>query len=303
MEDINYFHFLSLPNDILITQLFPKLSLDQIMMLYVSNPSFKGVCLNDELWKIKLFDEDPEYALSKPYDISWKQYYYLLYYSLPLYYRGDRIAYIPFHIRYLDIAINFIEPYILYNNLETLHIVFIDQNQEAKIIVTYPSIKVRIIGESDITRIVLITNRHFDQLPIRNVMRKDQYITREMQRDMSNHSIIVDELTSPLGQLPIYGFIKYDMFDNPPFYIIDNTSLANIYNNHMRQKGKHCDIFSTGQLFYILKTLKVQPPDTDPDLNPDDIEQSDYNDLWITYDNNSLCQIIKTTLETIGHLL
>ena len=63
------------PDDILINEVLPELSLRELKELCTSSIRFKKLCEYDELWRRKVLIEFPRSYISKPADLNWFEYY------------------------------------------------------------------------------------------------------------------------------------------------------------------------------------------------------------------------------------
>jgi len=294
--------FLSLPDEVLLTEVFPRLPIDNINELCSTNIRFYNICQNDILWQIKTFNEFPTWISQKLPDILWRDYYRLLISgkSIPIYYHGDRIGYVPFSDTSINIVISLITPYIVKNQLNgAINITFIDQGLNPIIIVKYPSLKtnVKSANYNSIEKVVLIINDDFSKEPTPSRGRnRKPIITNKEKEEQRDKNIIYDELTSSFGHPPIYGFnynpnnIRTGYRALPSkitgeastFAIIDNRNLKDL---RIIRRGKVCSTFSTVELYDILRNLNV------PDL---EVER---------YSKTQLCNIIKHALDQIGHII
>ena len=65
----------TLPDSVLLEEIFPQLSLEYLSKLCIVNSRFNNICVNDRLWQLKTQYEYPNKITSKPKNISWKSYY------------------------------------------------------------------------------------------------------------------------------------------------------------------------------------------------------------------------------------
>ena len=66
----------SLPDDILISDIIPHLSLYDLLQLCQTHPRFAKLCRGDLIWRIRSQKEYPE--IPKPDKISWRDFYMYL---------------------------------------------------------------------------------------------------------------------------------------------------------------------------------------------------------------------------------
>lgn len=322
-------YFLSLPENVLATVVFPRLSLDEIDSLCNLSPKFENICTNEELWKIKMTNEYPEFIRSKFPDTTWRYYYYLLEKGkVPLYYHGDRIDYVPFVPYLFDDIINMILSYI--NDNDLTHIAFIDKHLDPVIVVAYPSLVVDVKTDDydAIQKIVIIFDDTFNNqvLPIKQIRGRRPIPPRQPRPDFklrnrrTDKELIFDTLTSNLGHPPIYGLYrplninqgygnhKYldiigidDPNDQFDFDIINKMGAEELDLRIVRRTSSSCSLRPLTELYNILKALKIQPPDTD--INIDTVNQELYGEYWRRYSKSQLCDIIQQGLEEIGHII
>jgi hypothetical protein len=92
---------------------------------------FHTVCNNEMLWYNKTAIEYPQFLGSKPNDTKWKNCFILISSKmLPLYYNGDRIAFIHFNVNMLSDITNILIDYINQIMVDVLDIVFVNENFE-----------------------------------------------------------------------------------------------------------------------------------------------------------------------------
>lgn len=68
-------HLLTLPDAILLEEIFPQLSLEHLSQLCASNSRFKQICANERLWELRTDREFPMRFDDKPMNMSWRDYY------------------------------------------------------------------------------------------------------------------------------------------------------------------------------------------------------------------------------------
>lgn len=74
-------YLLTLPDSLLLEEIFPQLPLRYLSRLCSVNKRFYNICLNDRLWKLRTYYQYPDVFDQKPINISWRQYYtYLINY-------------------------------------------------------------------------------------------------------------------------------------------------------------------------------------------------------------------------------
>jgi hypothetical protein len=324
MEDISY--FLSLPDEVLITEIFPRFGIDVLNRLCQVNVRFNLICQDETLWQIKTINEFP--SLSKPSNISWKDYYRLLVGKrIPLYYQGDRISYIPFDLSLLNGVISLIVPYINQNQLTGIvNIVFIDDQRNLIIVVKYPEMLIK-INPGIVQKVLIFVNDDFSKEMGRLTRGRGRKPAPKEPKPERDKAIIYYELTSSLGHPPIYGYSyspennieslrpygkEYNIITSPNgemFRIIDNQSLEDI---RIRRRGYDCLNYNISHLIDFLWDLNVNPPEANL-LAINYIiqkfglvgERAEYIAKWTlsNYSREQLCEIIKGALEQIGHII
>ena len=68
-------HFLNLPNEVLLNELFPKLPLQSLSNLCQTRTKLRNIWLDDNLWKILICKDYSSYVHQKPEDMLWYEYY------------------------------------------------------------------------------------------------------------------------------------------------------------------------------------------------------------------------------------
>ena len=265
--DINYFE--GIPDNILVTSILPKLPLNNLLELCESNQYFNKLCQNELLWKHRMMIKFPQLVKSKSNNISWKHFY--LYHEtsimVPVYYHGDIVSEIPISEHYL----NNILPYILFylsdyiqNNQSIGFIKNLRDYNTLELLFTIesPYLTIKTIQEfniNDIDKIILIDN------PIFNAN-------------------IWDELTSPLGTPPIYGYYESETYI---FIIIDKR---NLFGGIATSRGRACVGMNINDIISILKLLGHDNINT---LLP----------IGLLTRKERECLLLKESLEEIGHFI
>ena len=288
MAQKNIAYFLSLPDEILLEEVFPRFSADVILSLCPLHWRFSNICQDEYLWKRKVGEEFPEFAKQKPDTIAWVDYYLLLEndWMLPLYYNGDRLGYSPFDPLMINKVAKMIEFYIMDAGLaeQTVNIVFFGETNEPIIVLKYRNgeiLDTTITTDNYelITKVLFFVNDEFGKKPLTytGIPPKERLRTLMTNREHPVN-IIRRELISPLGHPPIYG----DKKGNNSFVMID-----------LRRKGvstvEVCTSFTDNNLHDILKALGVQPKSG--------------NITWkeTNYSKRQLCNLIRKLLVEIGH--
>lgn len=173
-----------IPDDILINLILPKLSINLLLKVSLTCNRFTNICKDDGLWKTKLSLDHTNFI--KFTNMSPKDYYLLCQEMIPIYYHGNRIGFIPFHMGHVDEVVNSMVGYFNKLNLTEIDVVF-TKNYTTSIVVNYPSFIKDIEEIGEVTRVVLIHNNE-----------KDLYTNKYTQKD------IRDELRSVHGNPPIY---------------------------------------------------------------------------------------------------
>ena len=68
-------HLLTIPDSLLLEEIFPQLPLSYLSQLCSINTRFRNICLNDRLWELRTYYYYPNKINQKPTEISWRQYY------------------------------------------------------------------------------------------------------------------------------------------------------------------------------------------------------------------------------------
>ena len=275
-EDISY--LLSLPDNILITSVLPTLPVDYINKLCKLNVRVNLLCKNDLLWQYKTLNDFLDEIDNKPNNISWKEFYYSISPEvkiIPIYYHGDIINKIPVFRDDIESINDYLYEYI--DNIPNLNIVPIN-NQLNPINLQE--------NYNDLIKIILIDDIRYNNLDIipnieklrGRIHRNIEPIDFRLQKlDMINKRIISEELTSPLGNLPIYG-VTYDYFR-----II--TKIEDL--KMITAGGRICITVPKNDLLIILEKLGI--------------DLSYYN--ISTIKRLELCKIIEDNLRSIGHII
>lgn len=284
--------FTYIPYEILLTEIFPHLSVRTINTLCSVNSLFNELCNDETLWKIKITNEYPTLLTQKPDTISWKNYYReIVSKTVLVYYHGDIISNITFIADEIKSTIN---PLIeLINATSSTQIAFINSDRKLLIGVQYPDMIIKYFSSEnkDIVKILLIDGNQLDlsepsppSPPRISRGRKSSHIIPERKiihndQDYRNNNVILKELTSPLGTPAIYGFMSTDF----KFRIIDNTN--SFTDSRIIPRGKICSTFQTSDLKSLLQKL-------DPNF-----------DTSFNYQREQLCEAIEIALSTIGHII
>lgn len=72
-------YFLSLPDEVISYEIFPRLPLGTLNNLCRAHLKFNNICLNDTLWQIKTFNDLPTMANRKPANMAWRSFYMQLF--------------------------------------------------------------------------------------------------------------------------------------------------------------------------------------------------------------------------------
>lgn len=152
-----------LPIDILRSKFYLKLNLIDIDNLAQTNSSLAELTRDETLWQSRVGSEFPDLLIIKPLSINWRDYYRLLVTDplIPLFYNGDRIAYIPLLPGSRNLSLSMISYYIEKHMLEEknqkIHISFINKNlQEVSTVVYWEGgIRGTLWGQEKIFRILI----------------------------------------------------------------------------------------------------------------------------------------------------
>lgn len=290
--------FLNLSEDSLI-KILSYLSLDELGRFCSSNPQINNICNQDFLWQAKSFQDYGERAKNKPREVNWKEWYQLLMLKkIPLYFNGDRIAWVPFSYDFLALILKLIQPKL--KNIVTdqqLNVVFIDEMINPVLIVKYPQMDY-IVKSKDwdsIEKIVLIANDNFEAKHIEELDSQEMTDQQDLQNidDQQDRLIIHEELVSFKGNPPIYGrnysIIRQNRFADGAPEIIYKFLIVHRTSEHKAPIWKDCRIFDLDKLVEIASDLR---------LDPDEIRES-----LVNQQKTNLCNLIKERLIEIGHVL
>jgi len=211
-------YFLTLPDEVLLTEIFPRFPIVVISRLCLVNYRFNQICNNDILWQIKTLNKYYMYKSLKPLTVSWKNYYLFLSVGekIPVYYHGDRIDYVNFGSKYLNMTIALLVPLINQITDKNINIVFIDQQINPIIIVKYPDmiIDIKSTNYETIQKVIIFVDEEFNIPIIKNedINNRSKYrgrregvrqnrleIKNEVDINVLNKRAIISELTSPFG--------------------------------------------------------------------------------------------------------
>lgn len=202
--------FQYIPYEVLLGSIFPYLSLKTINRLCTVNSLFNDLCNDETLWKIKITNEYSTLVNNKPLELSWRDYYRSMVSKIvPIYYHGDRIGTIMVMLGELkETAI------ILAQNYQK-SIAFINSHIKIIAAMQYPDMLFRDFSllvpdnnpEKEIFKIVIMDDAPLNlSESIRGVGRKPP--VGILISSPRNNRIIYSELTSPLGNPPIYGLYE-----------------------------------------------------------------------------------------------
>jgi len=273
-------YFLSLPDEVLANEVFPRLPIDLLNKLCLIHSKFNNICNDDGMWKLKTFNDYPDYYGSKPETLTWRNYYRALTgeYLLPIYYNGDIISYVKFNSNYMNLLLERLISYL--NNFVSkshqINIALIDNGTRSPlskriynpiVVIKYPSLTIDVNSTNydDIKKILIFINDNFPVTPEKS---------RKWER--VNSEIIYEELTSQFGNPPIYGSV-----DDDYFRIIDKRNVKDL---RVIIYGKVCSTYPRTELLNILNVFGIS------NLDPN-IPRSD------------LCQLIYNSLKQIGHII
>ena len=259
--NINYFN--TIPDNILITSILPKLPLNDLLELCESNQHFNDLCQNELLWKHRMMIKFPELLKSKPNSIIWKDFY--LYYEtvdnvLPIYYHGDLIEIVPISRHYLNNIIPYILSYIPSDLQDDKVIVFIGYDLKILFMSSFP----------------YLTNDFEEGWSSINIPYK-MIISDNLNFEDSD---VYKELTSPLGNPPIYGKNSGGNFN-----IIDSRNL-NPNDQRLRSRGRSCHTIPSQVLLNLIQLF--------------DYDRNALNQIG---NRKELCKYLNFLLEQIGHII
>ena len=305
----------TIPGEILIYEILPKLGLDELFNLCETDKNFASLCSDDLLWQIKTERDYPDYynkSLLQEGE-TWRDYYIKLFniltrINLPLYHNGDIIGYIklrrPFTNEYFESSMK-----IIIRQIEKIarisgpaNIVFINNYREPIINVKYPQNIFQSIssGVEGINKILIIFDEKFtlddDKMDIQN---KESLVDRgsirnnfkfvDESQERYNASVIYENLTSQYSKLPIFG-----LDENGKLRIIDKTKYSD-RDPLFTIRGKICTLFKQEDLKNMLWKLYRF-------INPK-ITQGEFETMLRGIQRLALCEKIREALGDIGHII
>jgi hypothetical protein len=310
-EDTSY--LLSLPDEILINEIFPKLPNRYLNSICQANIRFRRICNSDLLYKRKLELEYPNLLGFKSEDIRNCNFYQFLYKSpiVSIYLNGhlvSRIVFPFYNIKFIESQtnINLLEYYLLFLDKELSEVAFssfnnivINDNYQIKYIVLIP--KTSEYGMS-IGRYIKAFNEYPKFIFTDNLV----YINNTQQISLPN---VTEILFSNLGHPTIYALKRYG---NISVY----TSFS--LNEDIRYRGL-IDYLSKDDLINILYHLKVPAPNVHLpsvgdissylvknykyDIKILSIQELQYLYSWISgeIDRHQMINIIIENLKLVNH--
>jgi hypothetical protein len=295
LSDMLISYFLNTPDEVLITEIFPRFPLNILNKLCSLNIRFSNICSDDTLWQLKTSNEFPELMTQKPTDSSWNDYYRFIVNSrlIPIIYDGDRINYAQFNSDYLNITISLLLPYIILLK-GTINIVFINKQSVPIIVVQYPAASIDIKSQdfNSIEKVVIFIDENYNKstiitpilpsLPSRgrkSVSIKSTKLINTKEENV-DADILYKNLTSINGHPPIYGTV--DNYGHSR--IIDKTNIDTTIGDQRKVvRGKVCDTYRKQDLIDILWNIVINKI---PGELP--IKQEFY-DKWNQYNRSYLC--------------
>jgi hypothetical protein len=308
---LNPNYLLSLPPEILVNEILPKLPVTELEKLCNTNKELTNICKDENLWKNKLYQDYPEFISRKPPEITFLDYYKILYTSrrIPIYYHGDIIGYIPFYLNNLEYSVNEIKRFIrgYFNITDSLYILY--TNSILRPIAAYTS-KLLIFKPG--------------------LIPKTEYIIIVFPEDIENFerfAIVLDEerkgsiyvdargiILSDYSKIPIYGFIEYDTF----YILWTNPSL---FESREEDPRPCSDLRNSRFMPYIYYYLRIPLPNIHIPFDDEILrilEPIYGNNILIKYPRNQveyfytyiilgiykdplLCDKVKEALQKIGH--
>lgn len=298
--------FLYIPYEVLLGEIFPRLSIKTINKLCTVNTLFNDLCNDETLWKIKVTNEYSTLVNNKPFQLSWRDYYRsLISRTVPVYYHGDYITMANFLVNDLMGIVPSIAQ-IYTGGAQTIQIAFINSVRQIVVGIQYPDMIMRNFTPDDreIVKIIIIDDAPLDlseplialagQLPKRRRGRNPTNLTRRISKihiptseDAAN-SIVYNELISLFGNPPIYGLYRdneYSSTTMKSFSIIERHVQDLNHDARKIVRGKLCSTISRSDLINLLQRLNVM---LDPTAN---------------YQKEELCGMVEQALTEIGHIV
>lgn len=212
-------------------------------------------------------------------------------------------------------------------NVDMINVVFVNEQLDPVIIVKYSRqgpINIKVVSnDTHITKIVCISDPRFDPEQVRGRGRKIVNPEKNIKKiNETNKRIIYNELTSSLSQLPIYGisYVEQNTYatrtsysdtepiithENGVFYIIDNR----VTDFRVVRRPRQCHTFQLSELINFVLSLQIAPPEVDDNYLNDFLQNNPSVDIdtakWYIsgYTREQLCEIIKSSLEAMGHII
>lgn len=195
-----------LPDDVLVNEILPRLSSYRLAQVCSVSPRLAALCSGEDLWRVKSFLDFPSDAPLRSMNTSWRDYYrFLSSLRIPLHYRGEIIAFIPWDRTQLELMRDIVAKHL---PVDELNVVLVDSQRRP-----------------------VLAWRHLNGpiVPIRNdwsnVVRAVAFDGPELRLD---NATIQLALFSPHGQPPIYGTRAVVGSTTNDFRIIDRTGNTSI---------------------------------------------------------------------------
>jgi len=257
-------------DETLLSEILPRFPYETLRTICLTDTRLDALCQDESLWSLKVQLDFPGHVQLKPQGVSWRDWYKLLAGRwLPLYYHGDIIGVIPFHPGLFNVTISLIVPYLIQLGIiNDAHIVFINDQRLPVVIVKSPEMATETINidYDSIRKILLLVDPQFNRKLDKAEKIRDPIRTKSVK----NKLIILAEMTSRLGNPPIYGWLPIGQGNVANFYIVDP-----ILDERMA-----CNRIPKAELVQIAQRLGV------PTDNPD-----------------QLCTLIQERLKEIGHII
>lgn len=195
---------MNLPDDVLINEILPNISLNDLAKLCQSDVRLRNLCQSESLWQNKMKLDFPN--VSKPTPLTFKQFYMFLIQAdrVPVYRHGDIVMNTLVTVNNRDYAINDIK-----NKLNgPASLIFIGAGCGRDFFIdgvasTHNNEYLGIFNVEKITYILIVDG---------NIFESDDDIERKVK------DYIKTDLLSTQSKIPIYGFIS-----GKQLYIIDQS--------------------------------------------------------------------------------
>ena len=297
MDDADY--FLSLPDQVLLDEVFPRLSYREISRLCRVHSRFNAICEIDQLWRGKVQLDYPENYRYKPKRLTWREFYRLLVGSrLILFYLGGKVM---DQVRYNpdDLSLTVTRLRRGFKQAGDGQVIFVDEGITPISSVRFPSEDV-IVYNSDfsVEKVVIIqgSNEIINEDAVFRSLTKDGQLLYGIvtRNELYLYPRRSDELGLSCYELPLYTLAD----------ILGTLNIVTFRAANQREKAiemlnSHLlDGINTGQERRRLVDLIINP----------NVQQMTLEELYerrefLNSVKDELCRIISKTLKAQGRVL